>query len=108
MSDHNRRPARRMQQRYRQQYQQQYQQQQQQQQQYRQLQQEQPGTPALPAVPRDLGELKQLLRQYGPLLSAENRAFISELITRLEEGGDAGSLMELAGRMRQAAERQQK
>lgn len=103
MSDHNRRPARRMQQRYRQQYQQQ-----QQQQQYRQLQQEQPGTPALPAVPRDLGELKQLLRQYGPLLSAENRAFISELITRLEEGGDAGSLMELAGRMRQAAERQQK
>ena len=106
MPDHDRRPPRRMQQRYRQQYQRQYQQQQQQQ--YRQLQQEQPETPALPAVPRDLGELKQLRRQYGPLLSAENRAFISELITRLDEGGDAGSLMELAERMRQAALRQQK
>lgn len=63
--------------------------------------------PPLPSPPRSLPELKQLLQLYGPFLSAENRALIGELVTRLEEGGDTNSLLELAGRLQQAAQRQQ-
>ncbi len=62
--------------------------------------------PPLPAAPRNLPELKQLLQLYGPFLSAENRALIGELVTRLEEGADPGSLLELAGRLQQAVSRQ--
>ncbi len=62
--------------------------------------------PPLPAAPRSLPELKQLLQLYGPFLSAENRALIGELVTRLEEGADPGSLLELAGRLQQAVSRQ--
>lgn len=107
MSNSDRRPPRRMQQR---QYQQQHRQQYQQQYQQQQPQSQPPAAAApasLPGVPRDLGELKQLLQQYGPLLSAENRSFIQELIAKLEGGGDVSGLMELAGRMQQAAGRQQ-
>lgn len=98
-------PPRRMQQR-------QQRQQQQAQQQMQQTQQTQPvrgsaALPPLPATPRSLPELKQLLQLYGPFLSAENRALTEELVNRLEGGGDAGSLLELAERMQQAVKRQQ-
>ena len=93
-------PPRRMQQR-------QQRQQQQQQQPPRQSPPPQGGpVPPLPATPRSLPELKQLLQLYGPFLSAENRALIGELVTRLEEGADPGSLLELAGRLQQAVSRQ--
>ena len=101
-------PPRRMQQR-------QQRQQQQQQQPPRQSPQQPPRQPPppqgspippLPAAPRSLPELKQLLQLYGPFLSAENRALIGELVTRLEEGADPGSLLELAGRLQQAVSRQ--
>ncbi|MBQ6606862.1 MAG: hypothetical protein IJH56_04160 [Firmicutes bacterium] len=65
------------------------------------------AAPSFPAVPRSLPELKQLLQLYGPFLSAETRALIGELVTRLEGGGDAGSLLELAGRLQQELRRQQ-
>ena len=80
---------------------------QQQQQTHQQQMQQQTGAaaPPLPAVPRSLPELKQLLQLYGPFLSAENRALIGELVARLEEGGDTNSLLELAGRLQQAAQR---
>ena len=96
-------PPRRMQQR--------QQRQQQQQQQQRQSPPQPPPpqggpVPPLPAAPRSLPELKQLLQLYGPFLSAENRALIGELVTRLEEGADPGSLLELAGRLQQAVSRQ--
>ena len=95
-------PPRRMQQR-----QQRQQQQQQQQQPPPQPPPPQGGpVPPLPATPRSLPELKQLLQLYGPFLSAENRALIGELVTRLEEGADPGSLLELAGRLQQAVSRQ--
>ena len=107
------RPTRRRQrqQQYQQQYQQQqqqFQQQQQYQQQYRQLSYQQPPEqqpPAVPAVPRSAAELRQLLEVYGPWLTAENRAFINELLARLESGGDAAGLLELAQSMQQAANR---
>ncbi|MBR5429413.1 MAG: hypothetical protein IK116_02675 [Firmicutes bacterium] len=104
------RPTRRRQrqQQYQQQYQQQqqqFQQQQQYQQQYRQLSYQQPPEQQPPAVPRSAAELRQLLEVYGPWLTAENRAFINELLARLESGGDAAGLLELAQSMQQAANR---
>ena len=76
------------------------------QQQYQQPEPPAPALPGLPAVPQNLADLKQLLQVYGPLLSAENRDLIAELISRLEGGGDLNSLQELAGRMQQAARKQ--
>ena len=83
----------------------------QQQRRQQQQQQTQPpppvNAPPLPATPQSLPELKQLLQLYGPFLSAENRALVSELVAKLEDGGDPGSLLELAGRLQQAVRRQQ-
>ena len=56
-----------------------------------------------PAAPRNVNDLKMLLEAYGSILSPENRAFISELIARLEAGGDMPGLVELAERMRKSA-----
>ncbi len=61
-----------------------------------------------PAPPQNVGDLKNILNQYGNILSEENRGFISELISELEKGGDHKSLLDLAQRMQNAAQRQQK
>lgn len=61
-----------------------------------------------PRTPRDPEDLKKLLRQYEKVLTPQNKAFINELINKLEGGADKNELQDLAGRMRQAAAKQQK
>ena len=58
--------------------------------------------PGMPSVPSNVDELKLLLQQFGPMLSEQNRGFITELITQLEQGGDKSSLLQLAQRMQGA------
>ena len=91
-------------------------QQQRMQQQMQQMQQQQSASPAIniselaalsklpgmPSVPSNVDELKLLLQQFGPMLSEQNRGFITELITQLEQGGDKSSLLQLAQRMQGA------
>lgn len=55
----------------------------------------------------NLGDLKNLLQQYGGMLSPENRLLIQSLIGELEKGGDPQALLRLAGQMQQSASRQQ-
>ncbi|MBR2783959.1 MAG: hypothetical protein IKD93_07200 [Firmicutes bacterium] len=103
----SRQPARRLERQRRQEQQRQNQQQPQQPppppdpRQYRQLLQ-QAGAQNLPAPPHDLAGLKQLLALYGPWLTPENRALLTQVVAGLEQGGDRDKLQALAAGLRQA------
>lgn len=56
----------------------------------------------LPQQPQNAADLRNLLQQFGDVLSPQNRQFIQELIVNLEQGGDQQKLMDLAARMQQA------
>jgi len=58
-----------------------------------------------PQAVHSVDDLRQLMKQYGPLLSDDNQRFILELISRLDSGGDPEGLMNLASRMNLAARR---
>lgn len=58
---------------------------------------------AMPSAPQNVGDLKNLLQQYGGLLSQDNKGFITELIGQLEGGADQQSLQQLAAKMQHAA-----
>lgn len=98
-----RRPARQQKDNQRQKVQQQAEQMQQQFQQ----QAAQQNLPPLPGKINSVGELQQLLNTYGSALSPQNRAFINELISSVEQGGNQDSLLDLANRMQAAAKKQQ-
>ena len=55
-----------------------------------------------PKTPRDPEDLKRLLQQYDKVLTPQNKAFINELISKLENNATKDQLRELADRMRKA------
>lgn len=57
----------------------------------------------MPPKPKNAADLKKLLKQYGNILTPQNKQFIGELIQRLESGGDKAGLQDLAKRMQKAA-----
>lgn len=61
----------------------------------------------MPAKPTSIADLQKLLSQYGGVLSAENTQFITELIEKLQSGGDRSALVDLAARMQKAADQKQ-
>lgn len=44
----------------------------------------------LPAQPHNVGDLRGLLRQYGNVLTPQNRQLLQDVIVRLEKGDMAG------------------
>ena len=44
----------------------------------------------LPAQPHNAGDLRGLLRQYGNVLTPQNRQLLQDVIVRLEKGDMAG------------------
>ncbi len=62
----------------------------------------------LPPKPQNAADLKKLLRQYQNILTPQNKQFITELIQRLEGGGDRAGLQDLARRMQRAAKQAKK
>ena len=56
----------------------------------------------MPPKPKNAADLKKLLKQYGNILTPQNKQFIGELIQRLESGGDKAGLQDLAKRMQKA------
>lgn len=73
-----------------------------------QTQQRRSPMPGTPSPPRNAADLKKMLQQYGQMLTPENRSFITELISQLEQGGDQRALQDLAQRMNAAAAKQTK
>ena len=61
-----------------------------------------------PKKPHNVTDLKKLLQQYGNVLTPQNKKFINELITKLENGANRGELQELADRMKKAADKNKK
>lgn len=61
-----------------------------------------------PKKPHNVTDLKKLLQQYGNVLTPQNKKFINELITKLENGANRGELQELADRMKKAADQNKK
>jgi len=62
-----------------------------------------PQLPNMPQVPQNTADLKQLLQQYGSMLTPETGNLIKEVISHVEQGADNASLQELAERVRSAA-----
>ena len=60
----------------------------------------QPAKPAaqLPTPPQNVGDLRGLLRQYGNVLTPQNRQLLQDVITQLEKG-DKAALQSITARL---------
>lgn len=55
-----------------------------------------------PKKPQNAADLKKLLSQYDSILTPQNKQFITELIQKLDSGGDKEGFEDLAKRMQKA------